>query len=125
MQLYLPVRSAVCAEAPVATNAAARPTVKDNIFIKSLHYLGTQRKLHRAGGTGHPLRLRRADRYVTSSSWRACPGHPRFPLNGNEERGCPGPVSAKATPGPRVCSAGEALSEDGKPGHDDVSVPLS
>src|ERR1700752_4439056 len=32
MQLYLPVRSAVCAEAPVATSAAARPTVKDSIL---------------------------------------------------------------------------------------------
>jgi len=30
---------------------------------------------------------------------RACPGHPRFPSNGNQERGCPGAVYAKATTG--------------------------
>src|SRR5262245_60070733 len=34
MQLYLPVRSTDCAEAPVAANAATRPTVKDSILMK-------------------------------------------------------------------------------------------
>src|SRR5215470_12190857 len=34
MQLYLPVRSTDCAEAPDAANAATRPIVKDSILMK-------------------------------------------------------------------------------------------
>src|SRR5262245_20043497 len=117
MQLYLPVRSAVCAEAPVATNAAARPTVKDRILMRN------RSTTTRSGGYTEPRAQANQGKEGAMSKdchGRTCPGHPRLPFECNQERGCPGPVSAKASPRPCIRSARRSFSEGGKPGHDDI-----
>jgi hypothetical protein len=99
MQLYLPVRSTDCAEAPVAANAATRPTVKDSILMKItplLHVVELTRNRGR-----RPLVWIEAGKPRSSKNrhGRACPAIHVFLSNGNEERGCPGAVYAKATTG--------------------------